>query len=282
MPTHVLTLSCPDRKGIVAALSTALVGLDANILQNAEFSDPSTKTFCIRTRFEAPIEDASDIEERLAPTVAGLAGELRVRREDQQRRALVMVSKFDHCLIDLLYRVRTGELPIEVPLVVSNHPDLRDVVEREGIEYVHIPVTAETKPEAEAQLTALVEAHDVDVVVLARYMQVLSDDFCGRHPARIINIHHSFLPGFKGAKPYHQAWERGVKLTGATAHFVTADLDEGPIITQDVATVTHRDTPEQMVARGRDIERRVLAAAVTAYAEDRIFLLDNGRTVVFD
>lgn len=282
MPTHVLTLSCPDRKGIVAALSTALVGLDANILQNAEFSDPSTSTFCIRTRFEAPIEDASDIEERLAPTVAGLAGELRVRREDQQRRALVMVSKFDHCLIDLLYRVRTGELPIDVPLVVSNHPDLRDVVEREGIEYVHIPVTAETKPEAEAQLTALVEAHDVDVVVLARYMQVLSDDFCGRHPARIINIHHSFLPGFKGAKPYHQAWERGVKLTGATAHFVTADLDEGPIITQDVATVTHRDTPEQMVARGRDIERRVLAAAVTAYAEDRIFLLDNGRTVVFD
>lgn len=282
MPTHVLTLSCPDRKGIVAALSTALVGLDANILQNAEFSDPSTSTFCIRTRFEAPIDDAADIEERLAPTVAGLAGELRVRREDQQRRALVMVSKFDHCLIDLLYRMRTGELAIEVPLVVSNHPDLRDVVEREGIEYVHIPVTAETKPEAEAQLTTLVEAHDIDVVVLARYMQVLSDDFCGRHPARIINIHHSFLPGFKGAKPYHQAWERGVKLTGATAHFVTADLDEGPIITQDVATVTHRDTPEQMVARGRDIERRVLAAAVTAYAEDRIFLLDNGRTVVFD
>ncbi|MEM7142841.1 MAG: formyltetrahydrofolate deformylase [Actinomycetota bacterium] len=282
MPTHVLTLSCPDRKGIVAAVSTALVGLDANILQNAEFSDPTTSTFCVRTRFDAPIEDAAEIADRLAPTAAGLGADLRVRREDQRRRALVMVSRFDHCLVDLLYRVRTGELAIDIPLVVSNHPDLREVVEREGIEFVHIPVTKESKPAAESELAALVDEHAIDVVVLARYMQVLSDDFCARYPAGIINIHHSFLPGFKGAKPYHQAWERGVKLTGATAHFVTADLDEGPIITQDVDSVSHRHTPEQMVARGRDVERRVLAAAVTAYAEDRIFLLDNARTVVFD
>jgi formyltetrahydrofolate deformylase len=222
------------------------------------------------------------VAERLAPTAAGLGGDLRVRREDHRRRALVMVSKFDHCLLDLLYRVRTGELPIELPVVVSNHPDLREVVEREGIEFVHVPVTADTKGEAEARLAALVEAHEVDLIVLARYMQVLSDDFCARHPARIINIHHSFLPGFKGAKPYHQAWERGVKLTGATAHFVTAELDEGPIIVQDVEAVSHRHSPEQMATRGRDIERRVLAAAVTAFAEDRIFLLANDRTVVFE
>ncbi|MFT5204560.1 MAG: formyltetrahydrofolate deformylase [Candidatus Aldehydirespiratoraceae bacterium] len=282
MPTHVLTLSCPDRKGIVAAIATALVGLDANILQNAEFSDPATSTFCVRTRFETPIEDADEIAERLAPTATGLGGDLRIRAEDRQRRALVMVSKFDHCLLDLLYRVRTGELPIDIPLVVSNHRDLREVVEREGIEFVHIPVSKETKPTAEAELAALVEQHSIDVVVLARYMQVLSDEFCGRYPAGIINIHHSFLPGFKGARPYHQAWERGVKLTGATAHFVTADLDEGPIICQDVEAVSHRHTPEQMVARGRDVERRVLSSAVTAFAEDRIFLLANGRTVVFD
>jgi len=282
VPIHVLTLQCPDRKGIVAAISTALVGLDANILQNAEFSDAATSTFCIRTRFEAPIENSAEIADRLAVTASALGGELRVRREDERRRALILVSKFDHCLLDLLYRHRSGDLPIDIPVVVSNHPELRELVEGHGVAFAHVPVTKDTKPEAEAELSALVEQHGVDVVVLARYMQVLSDDFCGRYPARIINIHHSFLPGFKGAKPYHQAWERGVKLTGATAHFVTADLDEGPIIGQDVVAVSHRHTPEQMVARGRDVERRVLSAAVTAFAEDRIFLLDNARTVVFE
>jgi formyltetrahydrofolate deformylase len=282
VPIHVLTLQCPDRKGIVAAISSALVGLDANILQNAEFSDAATATFCIRTRFEAPIEDSAEIAERLAVTASALGGALRVRREDERRRALIMVSRFDHCLLDLLYRHRSGDLPIDIPLVVSNHPDLQELVEGHGVSFAHVPVTKDTKPEAEQAVIELVEHHDVDAVVLARYMQVLSDDFCRRYPARIINIHHSFLPGFKGAKPYHQAWDRGVKLTGATAHFVTADLDEGPIISQDVEAVSHRHTPEQMVARGRDVERRVLSAAVTAFAEDRIFLLDNSRTVVFE
>lgn len=282
MPIHVLTMKCPDRKGIVAKVSAALVELDANIMQNTQFGDEATSTFCLRTRFEADVADALDVEAALIPIAEELSAELRVRREDTPRRALVMVSKYDHCLLDLLYRLDVGDLPIEVPLVVSNHPDLRDVVERHGIAYHHVPVTKETKPDAEAQLIDLVAAHDIDVIVLARYMQVLSDDFCSRYPGGIINIHHSFLPGFKGAKPYHQAWERGVKLTGATAHFVTADLDEGPIIAQDVETVSHRHTAGDMVARGRDIERRVLSAAVTAYAEDRIFLLDNARTVVVE
>ncbi|MEZ5243743.1 MAG: formyltetrahydrofolate deformylase [Acidimicrobiales bacterium] len=282
MPIHVLTLQCPDRKGIVAAISTALVGLDANILQNAEFSDAATATFCIRTRFEAPLDDADAIADRLSVTASALGGELRVRREDERRRALIMVSKFDHCMLDLLYRHRSGDLPIDIPIVVSNHPDLREIVESHGVAFEEIPVTKDTKPEAERALADIVDRDGIDVVVLARYMQVLSDDFCGRYPARIINIHHSFLPGFKGAKPYHQAWDRGVKLTGATAHFVTADLDEGPIIAQDVEAVSHRHAPEQMVARGRDVERRVLSEAVTAFAEDRIFLLPNGRTVVFE
>jgi formyltetrahydrofolate deformylase len=282
MPVHILTLSCPDRKGIVATLATALVELDANILQNAQFSDPSTNTFCMRVRFEADTYESAEIFDQLKPTADSLSGQLQVRREDQNRRALLMVSKYDHCLVDLLYRKGTGELPIDVPIVVSNHPDLRDTVLRHGLEFEHLPVTKDTKPEAEARLLDLVEKHRADFVVLARYMQILSDDLCETLSGRIINIHHSFLPGFKGAKPYHQAWERGVKLIGATAHYVTTDLDEGPIIGQDVARVSHRDTPDQMVTRGRDIERLVLSSAVKAHAEDRIFLLDNARTVVFD
>lgn len=282
MPIFILTMSCPDRKGLVAAMSAALVDLDANILQNAQFSDPATSTFCMRTRFEAPIYEAEEISVRLAPVAAELQGRLQIRREDHRRRAILMVSKYDHCLLDLLYRRGTGELPVDIPLVVSNHPDLRDVVLRNGIEFEHVPVTKDSKPEAEGRLLDLVAAHRIDFVVLARYMQILSDDLCTKLPGRIINIHHSFLPGFKGAKPYHQAWERGVKLIGATAHFVTADLDEGPIIAQDVATVTHAQTADQMVTQGRDVERTVLSRAVKAHAEDRIFLLDNARTVVFD
>jgi formyltetrahydrofolate deformylase len=193
---------------------------------------------------------------------------------------LVMVSKFDHCLVDLLYRHETGELPVDIPLVVSNHPDLRPLVEHHGIAFLHLPVTRETKPEAEARLLALVAEHDVDFVVLARYMQVLSDDLCRSLEGRVINIHHSFLPGFKGAKPYHQAYARGVKLIGATAHYVTADLDEGPIIEQEVTRVTHAATPRTLVALGRDTERLVLSRAVRRHAEDRVLLV-GPRTVVF-
>jgi len=282
MPDHILTFSCPDKNGIVAALSTALVGLDANILRNAEFSDPATNTFCVRTRFEVGTYESSELEAELAPVAERLGGSLQVRRVDHKRRALVLVSKYDHCLLDLLYRRGTGEIPIDVPLVVSNHPALRDAVLRHGIDFEHIPVTPDTKAAAEARLLDLIHRHGIDFVVLARYMQILSDDFCSQLPGRIINIHHSFLPGFKGAKPYHQAWERGVKLIGATAHYVTAALDEGPIIAQDVASVTHRDSAEEMVMSGRDIERLVLSRAVKAQAEDRIFLLDNARTIVFE
>jgi formyltetrahydrofolate deformylase len=192
-----------------------------------------------------------------------------------------MVSKTDHCLLDLLYRWENGELPVDIPVVVSNHDDLRPIVERHGLTFVHIPVTAATKPAAEAQLMALVEEHAIDFVVLARYMQVLSDNLCSQLSGRIINIHHSFLPGFKGAKPYHQAHARGVKLIGATAHYVTADLDEGPIIEQDVVRVTHAYTAEQLVAHGRDVERLVLSRAVRRHAEDRVLMV-GVRTIVFD
>jgi formyltetrahydrofolate deformylase len=205
---------------------------------------------------------------------------LTLRRESSRRRVLVMASRFDHCLRDLLYRWDIGELPADLRLVVSNHETCRPLAERYGLPYHHIPVTAATKPEAERRLLALVAEHQIDVVVLARYMQVLSDEACRRLEGRAINIHHSFLPGFKGARPYHQAYERGVKLIGATAHFVTPDLDEGPIIEQDVAMVGHGHTPEQLVAIGRDVERLVLSRAVRRYAEDRVLLV-GARTVVF-
>lgn len=281
MATHILTLACPDRKGIVAEIAAALVKLNANILQNAQFTDPSTGTFCMRTRLDVDIDESADIADRLMPITEALKGRLQVRRGDQNRRVLVMVSKYDHCLVDLLYRKESGELPIELPVVVSNHTKLRDTVLRHGLEFEHLPLAGDTKPAAERHLLNLVKQHRVDFVVLARYMQILSNELCAQMPGRIINIHHSFLPGFKGAKPYHQAWERGVKLIGATAHYVTADLDEGPIICQDVGSVSHRDDPQQMVTKGRDIERLVLAEAVKAQAEDRIFLLDNARTILF-
>jgi formyltetrahydrofolate deformylase len=281
MPVYILTLSCPDRRGVVASVSQGLVDLDANILQNGEFSDPVSGTFCMRTRFEAAIFEAAQIEAALLERTQKLSAELNIRREDDPRRALVLVSKYDHCLLDLLYRRNAGEFALDIPLVVSNHPDLRDVALRNGVEFEHLPVTKGTKPEAEARLLELVDRHRIDFVVLARYMQILSADLCSALGGRAINIHHSFLPGFKGAKPYHQAWERGVKLIGATAHYVTSDLDEGPIISQDIAPVSHRDTAEQMVVKGRDVERIVLSRAVKAQAEDRIFCLGD-RTVVFD
>ena len=280
MPVHVLTLVCPDRPGIVASISQGLVELDANILENAQFGDQATGMFCMRTRFETPVADADRIEAALEPRSSALGASVRVRREDQRQRVLVLVSKYDHCLVDLLYRWRAEELAIDIPLVVSNHPDLGDMVTGHGIAFAHLPVTPDTKPQADARLLELVDQNDIDVVVLARYMQILSEEVCLELAGRAINIHHSFLPGFKGAKPYHQAWQRGVKLIGATAHYVTPDLDEGPIIDQDVARVSHAHTPEQMLIIGRDLERLVLSRAVKAHAEGRVFLLGR-RTVVF-
>jgi len=277
---YLLTLRCVDQPGIVRALANGIFEAEGNILENAQFSDPLTGMFCMRTCFESPQAVTDLVREVIRGRVARFDPVLSLRREAERRRALLMVSKLDHCLVDLLYRWQIGELPVDIPLVVSNHPDCAPIADRYSIPFEHLPVTPDSKPQAEAQLLRLVDKHHVDVVVLARYMQVLSDNFCSRMPGRIINIHHSFLPGFKGAKPYHQAYERGVKLIGATAHFVTSDLDEGPIIDQDVVRVGHAHTADDLVAIGRDVERVVLARAVRLHAEDRV-ALTGGRTVVF-
>ena len=280
MNEFILTLKCADVRGIVASFATGLLELDANIIANKQFTDHATNTFVMRTVFEDDLEDPRQIIDHLQSRVQEFNGELRVRRVDDRPRVMILVSKYDHCLLDLLMRHHSGELEASIPVVVSNHEDLRDVVEREGIEFHHIAVTTETRAEAEAELLDLIEDHHIDLVVLARYMQILSPEICEQLTGRIINIHHSFLPGFKGGRPYHQAWQRGVKLIGATAHYVTADLDEGPIITQDVTPVNHADTPASMVTAGRDIERLVLSKAVRAHVEERVFLIGH-RTVVF-
>ena len=280
MQHFILTLRCQDGPGIIHAVAGALLTVGANVLDQAQFTDEETGLFALRTRFEAPDQDPDAIAEAVRGNAAAFDPIVEVRPENRHRRALVMVSKFDHCLVDLLYRHELGELPIDIPLIVSNHEDCRAIAERHGIPFIVIPVTAETKSGAEAQLMGLINEHDIDVVVLARYMQVLSDEFCARLPGRIINIHHSFLPGFKGARPYHQAHARGVKLIGATAHFVTADLDEGPIIEQEVERVTHAATADDLAEIGRDVERMVLSRAVRLFAEDRIVLNDR-RTIVF-
>jgi formyltetrahydrofolate deformylase len=280
VPHYILTLTCQDRPGIIHAVAGALLDVSANVLEQAQFTDQDSGLFAMRTRFEAPDDDAPAVRRLVEERTAGFSPTVDVRLAPSRRRVLVMVSKYDHCLVDLLYRYENGELPVDIPLVVSNHEDCRPLAERHGIPFVVLPVTAETKSAQEARLLALVEEHAIDVVVLARYMQVLSDDLCSRLPGRIINIHHSFLPGFKGARPYHQAHARGVKLIGATAHFVTADLDEGPIIEQGVQRVDHASTPDDLAEIGRDVERLVLARAVRLFAEDRI-VLDGKRTIVF-
>ncbi len=234
----------------------------------------------MRTRFEtnSSLEKSREV---LADGLAKFNPLLNVRDNATPKRALVMVTKESHCLRDLLYLLELGELPIEIPLVVGNHKDLQQLVESHGVRFKFIPVESGKKNESEKELLNIVHTEKIDFVVLARYMQILSPSFCSQLSNRIINIHHSFLPGFKGAKPYHQAHEKGVKIIGATAHFVTEDLDEGPIIEQDVAHVTHASSPEKLIAIGRDIERRVLAKAVRLFAEDRIFIVGN-RTVVFN
>ncbi len=277
---HILTLSCPDRPGIVHAVASGLLDVGANILENAQFGEPDTNTFCMRTVFATDEADPAVVQRAIEARLVDDAATIRVRTVSSRPRVLVMVSKFDHCLVDLLYRWRTGNLPIEIPLIVSNHRDCETIADQHGIPFVHLPVTADTKPQQEAALRGLVAEHRIDLVVLARYMQVLSNDLCEHLSGRAINIHHSFLPGFKGAKPYHQAYERGVKLVGATAHFVTSDLDEGPIIEQDVARVSHAHTVEELVSLGQDTERLVLSRAVKAWAEDRVMLVGH-KTVIF-
>jgi formyltetrahydrofolate deformylase len=278
--TYVLTLQCPDAPGIVRAAAEGIFEVDGNIVENDQFTDPATGQFCMRSRFEAASDDLDDVRSTILARLAHLDPRLGIRRESEHRRALVMVSKEDHCLVDLLARRDHGELPLDIAMVVSNHTDCEAIALRSGVPFAHIPVTPASKEGAEAALLALIEEHRIDFVVLARYMQILSAQLCDRLEGRVINIHHSFLPGFKGARPYHQAYDRGVKLIGATAHYVTADLDEGPIIDQDVARVSHARGPADLIAIGRDLERTVLARAVRLEAEDRIALVGR-RTVVF-
>jgi formyltetrahydrofolate deformylase len=277
---YLLTLTCPDRPGIVRQMADGIVEVNGNILENAQFSDPATGTFCVRTCFESPETDVDDVRGTITSGLTSFDPTITLRAEAGRRRALVMVSKLDHCLVDLLYRWHRRELPVDIPVIVSNHADLAPIADRYDIPFVHVPVTGATKVASEMRLLGLIDEHEIDFVVLARYMQVLSDEICQRMPGRIINIHHSFLPGFKGARPYHQAYERGVKLIGATAHYVTADLDEGPIIDQDVVRVGHGQSADDLVALGRDVERVVLARAVRLHAEDRVILAGK-RTVVF-
>ena len=275
----IASLQCEDQPGIVHAMTTAVLTCGGNIIENQQFTDPTTNQFVMRTRFETS-QGLEGARKSLNVGLSKFNPSLHIRQTAQKPRALVMVTTESHCLRDLLYLEELGELNVEIPLVISNREDLRSLVESHGVKFLFLPVTADTKASQEAEILKQIEALKIDFVVLARYMQILSANFCEKMPGQIINIHHSFLPGFKGAKPYHQAHERGVKIIGASAHFVTSDLDEGPIIEQDVAHVSHNATPEELIAIGRDIERRVLAKAVKLYADDKIFIVGK-RTVVF-
>ena len=275
----IATLQCADQPGIVHAMTSAVLNCGGNIIENQQYTDHTTNTFVMRTRFETS-QGMAAAQTSLNGELGKFSPALDIRETAKKPRALVMVTAESHCLRDLMYLLELGELPIEIPLVVSNREDLMQLVESHGIPFMYLPIDAGNKAAQEKVLIAKVKELGIDFVVLARYMQILSPNFCNAMPGKIINIHHSFLPGFKGAKPYHQAHERGVKIIGATAHFVTADLDEGPIIEQDVAHVTHSSTPDELIALGRDIERRVLARAVKLYAEDRIFIVGQ-RTIIF-
>lgn len=278
----ILTLSCPDVPGIVHAVSGCLVELGCNIEDSAQFWDRGTGLFFMRVAFEtgAATGGEAPIRAAFAPVAERFGMDWRLVDASIRPRVLIMVSKLGHCLNDLLYRYGAGALPMQVPAIVSNHRDFYRLAASYDIPFHHLPVTPENKAQQEAKLLELIAELEIDTVVLARYMQVLSDDFCARMPGRVINIHHSFLPSFKGARPYHQAHARGVKLIGATAHYVTAELDEGPIIEQEVERVGHEQTPQQLAAVGRDVECQALARAVKWHSERRV-LLNGRRTVVF-
>ena len=273
----IVTLQCKDQPGIVHAMTTAVLAARGNIIENQQFTDPTTQDFVMRTRFESENELAK-VREILESGLGQFKPKLSLRSVAKQKKALILVTKESHCLRDLLYLQELGELPIEIPAVVSNHSELKTLVESHGIKF--IDQSKLDKSAAEAEIAKLVTDLQIDLVVLARYMQILTKEFCEKMFGRIINIHHSFLPGFKGAKPYHQAHERGVKIIGASAHFVTSDLDEGPIIEQDVTRVTHGDTPEDLVRKGRDLERTVLSRALRYYLHDRV-LINGATSVVF-
>jgi formyltetrahydrofolate deformylase len=281
--TGILLIDCPDRKGIAAAVADFLYKHNANILHADQHQDAERGLFLTRVEWDLAGFDLS-IEEcvaQFAPIAERFQMRWRVERSDRPHRVALFVSKYDHCLVDLLYRHQSGELICDIPLIVSNHPDAKRWADFYGVPFFHVPVEPERKAEAEARQLALLEEHKIDLVVLARYMQVLSADFVGRFPQRIINVHHSFLPAFSGARPYHRAFERGVKLIGATSHYATRDLDEGPIIEQDVIRVSHRDGLEDLLQKGRDLEKVVLSRAVRWHIDHRI-LVYHRKTVVFD
>jgi formyltetrahydrofolate deformylase len=280
---YYLTLSCNNRPGIVAAVAACIFEAGGNILEAQQFDDLAANRFFMRVALDVEAASASEesLRTRFAPIGEKYGMQWKLRSKNARQRVLLLVSKFDHCLGDLLYRLRIGEMPMDVVGIVSNHPkEALNLSLLGDIPYHHLPVTAATKPQQEAKIKRIVEDTHAELIVLARYMQILSDDLSAYLSGRCINIHHSFLPGFKGAKPYTQAFERGVKMIGATAHYVTADLDEGPIIVQDVEPVSHTDTPDTLARKGRDIERRVLARAVLYHLEDRV-LVNGTRTVVF-
>ena len=279
MNKYTVTLSCVDRPGIVHAISGGLLGAGCNITESQQYESPESGTFFMRIDV-ATEQSLVQVRAALAPIRDEFHMSLRVDDTTARTRTLIMCSKAGHALNDLLFAQRAGTLAIDIPVIVSNHLDLKSMAEFYGVDFVHLPVTPSNKSQAEAELLKLVDDYDIELVVLARYMQILSDSLCQRMEGRVINIHHSFLPSFKGAKPYHQAYARGVKLIGATAHYVTSDLDEGPIIDQEVTQVSHARTPEQLVALGRSVEGRTLTRAVQWHAEHRV-MLDGQRTIVF-
>jgi formyltetrahydrofolate deformylase len=282
-PTGTLLVSCPDRRGIVAALAQLLYGHGANILDASQHTDPVAGQFFQRIRFDLSEMhvDRTGLEKAVAEVAERFAMRWRLVLGSERKRMAIFVSRYDHCLYDLLLRHRAGELACDIPLILSNHPDHETVADQFGIEFQVFPITAATKRAQEEREHELLLSRRIDLVVLARYMQVLSSELIERWPASIINIHHSFLPAFVGSKPYHQAYERGVKLIGATAHYATTDLDEGPIIEQGVERASHRDSPGDLVRKGRDLERSVLARAVRWHLDDRVLVYGN-KTVVFD
>ncbi|MCU4118112.1 formyltetrahydrofolate deformylase [Variovorax sp. N23] len=280
MSAYILTLSCPDRTGIVHAVSGFLLERGGNIEEAAQYNDHGTGLFFMRVRFACTAHDRDALARELGELAQGFGMDWKLHDASQPVKTVILVSKEGHCLNDLLFRWKSGLLAIDVRAIVSNHRDFYQLAASYNVPFHHIPVTAATKPQAEAKQLEIIEAEGSELVVLARYMQVLSNDLCARLAGRAINIHHSFLPSFKGAKPYYQAHDRGVKLIGATAHYVTADLDEGPIIEQDVARADHTDTVEDLTARGRDTESQVLARAVKWHSERRV-LMNGHKTVIF-
>ena len=277
----VLTLRCDDQPGIVATVAQTIFAHGANITDSAQYAHERSNTFLLRMEIDVPSGNEQAFTDALRAAVARFDPVVSLRDRRRLRKVVIMASTADHCLLDLLHLWSQGDLPVEITAVVANHEQLRGLTEQYGVPFHYLPITPETKPQQEQRLHEIVAETGSDFIVLARYMQILSDDFCAHYPGRIINIHHSFLPGFKGAKPYHQAYERGVKLIGATAHYVTGDLDEGPIIEQETVRVSHRQLEADLVHTGRDVERRVLSRAVRLHAEDRVMLTGH-RTIVFD